>query len=73
VQDRWDVYDPTGNWQGTVEFPPEAVGCTPASGLTVLGGSTCNAVLEIGDDYVLILHLDAVTVSRVRMHRLVKP
>jgi len=67
----WDVYDPTGIWQGTVEFPPEVTGCEPME-LTYLM-ARCDTVFEIGDDYVLIRHFDEMRVQRVRVHRLVKP
>jgi hypothetical protein len=69
--DFWDVYDPTGIWMGTVEFPSEVTGCV-VTWLEPLM-QPCDSVLEIGDDYVLIRHLDELRTQRVRMHRLVKP
>jgi hypothetical protein len=71
ARDLWDVYDPTGIWQGMVEFPPEVTGCEPVEVSLLM--VACDVVLEIGDDYVLILHRDALRVERVRVHRLVKP
>jgi len=69
--DRWDVYDSTGIWIGTVEFPSEVTGCVVTE--PTLDLRRCEAVLEIGDDYVLIRHLDELRTQRVRVHRLVKP